>query len=244
MRILINLQSAGERRARMLRQLQALGLGCERIGFDGRGCDRAELTARIGRELPGVTFAQRSLSGAEVGCWVSHLLAWRALLQRPGIPACTVIEDDVLLRSEFARVTQALAAQQAYDVVYLGTSSRNLSTRRCVTLDGLRLHQPVGAVYNTWGYVITRRYAAWFFAQPRRLRWPIDHVLGGRIRMLAPRLAVVQPAVVEEDLDSGLQSQIEPTTYRLDRSRLVEAARRRLLASRVSELYYRLYRYL
>lgn len=244
MRVLINLEAAGARRARMLRQLQALQLDCERIGFDGRGRERAELDAWIGRELPGMSFVHAALSGAEVGCWVSHLLAWRSLLRRPGVAACTVIEDDVLLQPEFERATRALSAQPLYDVVYLGTSSRNLSTRRSVLLAGLRLHPPLGAIYNTWGYVLSRRYAAWFFAQPRRLRWPIDHVLGGRIRALAPRLAVLRPAVVEEDVDSGLHSQIEPSTYRLDRLRLVESARRRLLASRVSDLYYRLYRYL
>jgi glycosyl transferase family 25 len=244
MRVMINLESAGARRARMLAQCAALGLHFERLGFDGRGADAAALKAALRERFPQLGFDHAALSGAEVGCWASHLMAWQRLLARPGVPAATVIEDDLLLHPAFDRVCRLLEGGSGYDVVYLGTSSRNLSTRRSGPLGTLRLHEPVGAIYNTWGYVIARRYAAWFFAQPRRLRWPIDHVLGGRIRALAPRLAVVRPAVVEEDVDSGRDSQIEPTTYRLDRARWIEGARRRLLASRVSELYYRLYRYL
>jgi glycosyl transferase family 25 len=244
MRVLINLDAATGRRARMLSQCAALGLAFERIGFDGRGHSRAELAATVRAHFPHVVFDADALSGAEIGCWMSHLLAWSALLARPQCAAATVIEDDVLLHPAFDAVCRELERGGAYDVVYLGTSSRNLSTRRSVPMQALRLHEPLGAIYNTWGYVIARRYAAAFFSQPRRIGWPIDHVLGGRVRRLAPRLAVVQPAVVTEDTASALRSQIEPTTFRLDRARLVEGARRRLLASRVSDLYYRLYRYL
>jgi glycosyl transferase family 25 len=244
MRVLINLEAAQERRARMLRQADSLGVSFVRVGFDGRGSSASALAAEVAARVPRVTFDTRALSGAEVGCWVSHLTAWQALLARPGDAAATVIEDDLVLHPAFDRVCRALEAGSGYDVVFLGTSSRNLSTRRSAALGALRLHEPVGAIYNTWGYVIARRYAAWFLAQPRRILWPIDHVLGGRIRALAPRRAVVQPAVVAEDPDTGRASQIEPTTFRLDRARLVEEARRRLLASRVGDLYYRLYRYL
>ena len=65
-----------------------------------------------------------------------------------------------------------------------------------------------------------------------------------RAGALKPRAAVLRPAVVREDALLGPASQIEPYTYRIDRSRLVELARRRILAGRVSALYYRLYRLL
>ena len=55
---------------------------------------------------------------------------------------------------------------------------------------------------------------------------------------------MLRPAVVREDPALGVASQIEPFTYRIDRFRVVEAARRRIIASRVSDLYYRLYRLL
>ena len=53
----------------------------------------------------------------------------------------------------------------------------------------------------------------------------------------------MRPAVVSEDPELGVDSQIEPFTYRIDRARIVESTRRRIIASRVSALYYKLYEY-
>lgn len=246
MLVLINLDSAAERRQRMLQRLAALDLTCERLGFDGRRLPREAIAQRAREMFPALRFASAALSGAEMGCWLSHLLAWRRLLERPAVAAATVIEDDVLLAPSFPAATGVLQRSSPFDVVFLGTSSRNLSTRRCTVVDGLSLHAPVGPIFNTWGYVIRRAWVQRFFAEPSvTIRAPIDHLLGGRVGgALRPRIAVLRPAVVEEDAALAAASQIEPYTWRLDRSRLVEAARRRLLRSRVGDLYFSLYRYL
>ena len=55
---------------------------------------------------------------------------------------------------------------------------------------------------------------------------------------------MLQPTVVREDPVLGAASQIGPYTHRIDRSRLFEKLRRRVLASPVSQMYYALYRYL
>lgn len=244
MLVLINLEGAVERRQRMTAQLDAHGVEFERIGFDGRQLAPTAIAAWAAEHLPAVRFDFTRLSGAEVGCWISHLLAWRGLLSRPALPSCTVIEDDLILQPDFSEAIAILERQQIYDVVYLGTSSRNLSTRRSRTINGLRLHQPVGAVFNTWGYVIRRGFVERFFAMQRSIKLPIDHVLGGRVARLRPAIAVAQPALVEEDPVLGRDSQIEPFTFRIDRARIVESTRRRLLASRVGGLYFSLYRWL
>ncbi|MBK7333702.1 MAG: hypothetical protein IPI87_15775 [Betaproteobacteria bacterium] len=44
--------------------------------------------------------------------------------------------------------------------------------------------------------------------------------------------------MVAEDTALARASQIQPHTFRLDRARLLEYARRRLLGSRVGDLYY------
>jgi len=249
MLLVINLEDATERRKRMAMQLAAQGLAFERIGFDGRRLTQSELRERIAGDFPRLTFNHARLSGAEIGCWVSHLLAWRRLLDS-GTAACTVIEDDLLLSDEFASVTAALeASDDGYDLVYLGTSSRNLSTRRSRPLDGAangatRLHETIGCVFNTWGYVVRRPFVERWFAAPQAIRLPIDHILGGRVTRSKPRLAVVQPAVVTEEPVLARDSQIEPYTNRLDRARLIEATRRRFLESRAGDFFYRLYRWL
>lgn len=245
MLVLINLQSAGLRRAAMTRQLQALGCSFERIGIDLRRVPDAAVEDTIRSLFPALRFDRKVLSNAEIGCWLSHLSAWQRLLA-PGAPAAaTVIEDDLRLAPGFAAAIDALAARDCLDLVFLGTSSRNLSTRHRWMIGGLAVHKPVGVIFNTWGYSISRDYARRFFARPpRRIALPIDHFLGGRGGADRPAIGVLQPAVVEEDAALAAASQIGPHTRRIDRAPWFQRARRRLLASPVSELYYSLYRYL
>jgi glycosyl transferase family 25 len=244
MLFLINLESAVARRQHMETQLAQLGVDFESIGVDMRGRANDEIAAWVEMQFPHIRFDFDRLSGAEVGCWLSHLSAWRRLLASEA-NACTVIEDDVVLGTEFASASDALARQQSFDLVYLGTSSQNLSTRRRTRIGPFWAHAPVGTIYNTWAYSVTRRYAQRILAdRSPKIAMPIDHFLGGNVHALKPRIAVLRPAVVEEDPELGADSQIEPYTNRVDRWRLVEVARRRLLSSRVTRLCYSLYRFL
>jgi glycosyl transferase family 25 len=136
-------------------QLAARGLAFERLGHDFRGLDRREIRRWYAERLPTVRPPAYTLSGAELGCWASHLSAW-ARIHASGAPAGTVLEDDVLLAADFARSAGILEHDLGgFDLVYLGTSSRNLSHRRAVMVGGLRVHAPVGLVVNTWGYVVS-----------------------------------------------------------------------------------------
>ncbi len=240
---LINLDAAADRRDHMLAQLRARGVVARRIGIDCRTLSRRQIAARAERRFPAIRFDFDSLSGAEIGCWMSHLEAWAAFLAGGPGNACAVIEDDVILDPAFARAIDSLAADDSYDVVYLGTSSKNLSARRRARIGDVWVHEPLGAIYNTWGYVIRREYLERLFAlRPLRLDVPIDHVLGGRVAAPRHRIAVVQPALVREEPRFGRRSQIEPYTWRCDRWRVVETARRAFLASRASDWYYALVR--
>jgi GR25 family glycosyltransferase involved in LPS biosynthesis len=238
---LINLDSAVERREHMLAQLQQHNLRAHRVGIDCRSLTRQQISVAMARRFPQIEFAFDLLSGAEIGCWMSHLSAWTTFLSAGSGDACVVVEDDVLLEPAFVRTIEALEAQASYDVVFLGTSSKNLSTRRRTAVKGVWMHEPKGAIYNTWGYVIRREYLNRFFAAPRlRLSVPVDHVLGGRAAARKPRVAVVQPIVVREEPRLSRASQIAPHTWRIDRWRVVEQARRRFLESRVSDWFYAL----
>ncbi len=242
---LINLNSAVERRRHMTSQLDALGIPFRRFGFDGRTLSVEAIADWARRHFPNVDFDTDRLSGAEMGCWLSHLLAWRALRDDVAATSCAVIEDDLVLGSGFAATLHALADPAPYDVVYLGTSSRNISTRRRVQLGGRWVHEPVGSILNTWGYVVSRAYIEQVLdLRYFRIRAPIDHFLGGNVRDRRPLIGVLQPAALWEDPRLGRLSQIEPHTFRPDRWRIVEDVRRRFLGSRIGELYYSVYRLL
>ena len=244
MLFLINLEAADERRRHMVTQLDALGLEFSRIGFDGRDRPREAIYAWCRENFGSVEFDADRLSGAEMGCWLSHLTAWDRLRGERHAVACAVIEDDIRLAPQFAEVVAELSRAPVHDLVYLGTSSRNISSRRRTRIGDCWVHEPVGTVFNTWGYVISRAYVERFFAAPTRIRMPIDHFLGGSARQSRPRVGVLQPPLVVEDLALGRRSQIEQYTSRPDRWRVLAAARRRLLASRVGDFYFSIYRWL
>jgi glycosyl transferase family 25 len=236
--VLINLDSATERRARMTAQLQAQGRAARRIGIDLRGLERAAVSREVATRFASLRFDLRKLSGAEVGCWSSHLAAWQHLAASAQQAAC-VIEDDLVLAAEFAATVDVLLSDSSFDLVYLGTSSRNVSYRRRQSVGALSVHAPVGVIFNTWGYVVQRDWVQSFFATGGVIDLPIDHFLGGRARFCRPRIGVLQPAVVEEDPQLGRASQIAPHTRRIDRADLVEQLRRAVLGSRLGDLYYR-----
>jgi GR25 family glycosyltransferase involved in LPS biosynthesis len=245
MLILINLDSAHDRRNFMTSQLASVGIDFTRVGVDMRNQSRKFIFDWVKAHFPQFTFDLRALSGAEIGCWLSHLSAWRQVLAMDRIQTCIVIEDDARLRADFADAAAALNVDLDYDVIYLGTSSRNLSQRRRMQIGRFWVHEPVGVVYNTWGYSIARKYIERLFdAGKSNITVPIDHFLGGTAREAGPRISVLVPAVLEEDPVLGRSSQIGPHTRRLDRWQPVETARRRLVSSHIGNLYYSLYRFL
>lgn len=242
--LLINLDTAHERRERMHAQLAAACIDVERVGVDFRQSSEQDVHRWTETHFPHLGFDMTTMCAAEAGCWASHLLAWWRLLHS-GEPSCVVIEDDVLLARPFNDAVAALHDQPCFDAIYLGTSSKNISTRRRTRIGHVWVHEPLGVIFNTWGYVITRAYVQRFFASDRMaIDMPIDHFLGGRARCVKPRTGVLRPPVVSEDPAVGPHSQIQPYATRLDRHPVWQEARRAILGSKVSDLYYSLYRWL
>jgi glycosyl transferase, family 25 len=245
MLFLINLDSAVERRQFMARQLASMGITFERIGIDMRLRSGEAIAVWAAAHFPQFAFDFQRLSGAEVGCWLSHLSAWNRLLAQHETQACVVIEDDLILGPDFADAIAAATSQSIHDVVYLGTSSKNLSTRRRARIDRFWVHEPVGTVYNTWGYSIARNYIRQLFERTSvNVNMPIDHFLGGTAAIAKPRIGVLRPSVLDEHPVLGSASQIAPHTMRFDRWWVVEKVRRQLLKSRFIALYYSLFRWL
>lgn len=243
--ILINLDAAIERRRRMEARLAAVGITPSRIGVDLREAATGDVQRWFASNAPNLRLVPQSICSAEAGCWASHVLAWRRLLESDE-RICTVLEDDLVLAPGFRQaITAVERGTQDFDLLYLGTSSRNISSRRRTRIGDVWAHEPLGVIFNTWGYVVSRAYAERFFAAPSiRIDMPVDHFLGGRAKVAKPRIAVLRPPVVAEDPAAGLASQIQPYATRMDRHPWWMALRRAILASRVSDLYYSLYRWL
>jgi hypothetical protein len=228
----------------MLAQLAGTGLAVRRVGVDGRGQAASELRRLVASVCPAIEFDLSRLSAAEVGCWLSHLTAWTDFLRNSRRCCCVVIEDDLVLADGFAEAVHTLARQERYDTLFLGTSSKNLSARRGQRIGGIAVREPVGSIYNTWGYVLHRRFIESLLARrPLGIDVPIDHVLGGRRPLIPAAIAVVVPGLVREADWLASKSQIDASALRVDRWALVQDLRRRLLRSRAGDLYSAMFRW-
>ncbi len=228
----------------MLAQLARTGLAVHRVGVDGRGRSASELRRLAAAVCPHIEFDLGRLSGAEVGCWLSHLTAWMDFRRRTRRGCCVVIEDDLVLAEGFAEAVRSLARQDRYDTLFLGTSSKNLSARRAQRIGAIAVREPVGSIYNTWGYVLRRGYIESLLARrPLQIDVPVDHVLGGRRPLIPATIAVVAPELVREADWLASKSQIDASALRVDRWALVQGLRRRLLRSRAGDLYSAMFRW-
>ncbi|MDE8346615.1 MAG: glycosyltransferase family 25 protein [Acidocella sp.] len=129
--------------------------------------------------------AKRLLTKSELGCYSSHVHAWRMLLAHPSASQMIVLEDDVMVDWPL------LGKIAAYDwagsnVHYLKLHARGYPPARHLTTrhpEFIYEHSPfyphglvhfTGLALGTQAYLITRKAAASFEAQARLVSRPID----------------------------------------------------------------------
>ena len=178
---LINLEGSHERLARSTAQLTAAGLEFQRLAaFDGRLLRPEDLP------MYDVTRAQRvfgrRLTGGEVGCFLSHLVAARRFLAS-GAPYGLVLEDDVTVPADAALTLQDLLRvlearpQPPWSVVNLGEPARRMFTALEPVATG---HMLVRAHYfpvTTTALLWNRQGAEAFERDATSIVMPVDHWL-------------------------------------------------------------------
>ena len=169
----INLDRATDRWAQMEPRLATLGLPVKRFAaIDGRAApervmqalDAAAFRANMGREaLP-----------AEVGCYLSHLGVWEALLNS-GKPVALVLEDDVMFHDDFLpALDAALAAVAHWDMLKLNRIRAKLPVRQG-RAGAWVLNAYLGPATGFGAYLITRDLAARLLPRMLPVRLPVDY---------------------------------------------------------------------
>ncbi len=103
----INLDRSPERLAGMKKQLDAIGVGFERVqAVDGKNLRDDEIE-RVSPEHIVSKSYHRALSKAEVACSMSHRKAWQKIVD-DDLAFGVVLEDDVELLDNFAEVLRLL----------------------------------------------------------------------------------------------------------------------------------------
>jgi glycosyl transferase family 25 len=156
----------------------------------------------------------RPLSPGEIGCALSHRLAYQTILSR-GLDSAIVLEDDAILSDDLTDFPFASLPAQ-FDVVNLFGRSGLVRRRAERQLGRYALHRAAGKIYGTVGYVVSRKGAERLLAASPVVSYPADwpvHPAKLSFFALSP------PAVGHEDEDSQLSIEREHMRHRWRQTR-------------------------
>ena len=172
----VNLDRAEERRHRMKRQFEQLGL---EVTFH-RAVDASDLTprdyARVNRESRRLLGLWPQADGS-IANWISQRQVMRKIVEN-GTEIAAIFEDDAGLSPDLPEVLDALERRPfAFDIVKLNRRSR----RPFLPVSTLNTGHRIGRIryhdYGNEGYVITRDAARHFLENTPRMMWEIDQAL-------------------------------------------------------------------
>ncbi|XP_025835147.1 glycosyltransferase 25 family member-like isoform X2 [Agrilus planipennis] len=153
---MINLLRRPERRKRMMRCFDELGLEVEILdAVDGRHLSD-DVLEEI-KFLPGYAdpYHKRPMTLGEIGCFLSHYNIWEEAYEK-GYEKVMVLEDDIrfeaYFRSRMERLMEEVEDIPGWDLIYLGRKRMEHADEPWVS-DSL-----VRAAYSYWtlGYVISK----------------------------------------------------------------------------------------
>jgi glycosyl transferase, family 25 len=173
--IVINLHADRDRWEAMQRQFAVAGLEPERHeGVVGHALQPREMAQLYSRARNRAQY-HRELRPGEIGCYASHLGAWRRLIA--GSDAhLAVFEDDIEIEPSIGRVLDAIARLRGdWDMVKLiGRPDREKVASRVPLLEGRELATYRRVPSRTAAYVISRRGARKLLARHPPFGRPID----------------------------------------------------------------------
>lgn len=225
----INLATRPDRRERMERQFERLGIAAER--FDA-------ITPATS-DAKWVALATGKLSPTELACTLSHRAIWTFIVER-NLDAALILEDDMLLAPALATLAESWNRSDVVDILRFETRHRRITLGRAITLpNGVSARQMLSHEIGTGGYLITRNLVSRIIDDPRLAKFPIDKFLFGRegpclrrdrIFVTCPALALPSDLAAAAD-DEATRSDIDP-----DRAARSATPRARSLRTRLDRI--------
>lgn len=236
---LINLDRSADRLRFVTRRLDTLGLGLTRIAaIDGSLLTHEERRAFVAaRPRDG----KRGWLDGQIGCFLSHLDAWRRIAAGPDAYGL-VLEDDIHLSD----ATPAALANTAWiphdaDIVRLESTGQWLSLGSPVAqVVGRPVRRIRSAAWGAGAYLLSRPAAARLSASDPALQTPADDFLFNLASssvaqslttyQVVPALAVQDKFSAADEAIEGFGSDIETDTIN-QRLRGLSALRRRITSA-------------
>jgi len=199
--LVIHLERATARRAVAMRLVEECGLPAQLLAaVDGRSLSPAIIEARLLRDPIHPVFPH-ALRAGEVGCFLSHRLAWQSLLESDA-DAALILEDDAALGPEFPAAlrlaarnlgAQSPASPSSSAMGYIQFQTRLLRNQTALDAEGpCQLYQPIVTPLRTTGQLVNRRAAEHLLELTWRFDRPVDTFLqmhwhtGLRLACIAP----------------------------------------------------------
>ena len=175
--LVINLDRDTERLKRIEALLSERDVSFTRVAaVDGRSLSADEIAAVCAYPTP----VSIRLQPGEIACYLSHIKAWRLLLDSDE-DCAAIFEDDIDLSRDAAEVLSATAAwmPEDADIVKLETSLKPIELGRApeTIVHTREIRRLAGCHIGTAGYVITRKGAARMLAESKKLRMAVDTTL-------------------------------------------------------------------
>jgi GR25 family glycosyltransferase involved in LPS biosynthesis len=199
----LNLDRATDRMAHMDALLKSLNLEYERIpAIDGSKLTEQEIKANYSPFWFGL-FHGRQISRGELGCAMSHRLAYQRIVAEQ-LPEALICEDDIELAAELPRILNKISeAAKDFDVVQLYFSrTKTPKTIKIADLENFELHRFQGTHASAIAY-LTRQSAAKRFLRSTRVVLTADKfswfaaLFGIRFCTVQPFLAVPNTSLNE-----------------------------------------------
>lgn len=186
----INLESATDRKAHMTKQLADVGMSFEIMRAVNGKSLAPEYVAQVYDAAGAREIQRRPLAPGEIGCALSHVSIYQAVLDRD-LSVALVLEDDARLNSDFSRLIKPLTesiVKETRPTIYLLTHLMRYKRKLLQEVGGSHgLHQMVDACC-AHGYLINRAAAAVMADMFSPICYPIDAwtriAETGRIRIL------------------------------------------------------------
>ncbi|XP_066537938.1 procollagen galactosyltransferase 2 [Hoplias malabaricus] len=181
---LINLKRREDRRDRMLRMLEVLGVEVTLSdAVDGKALNSSQLQALGIEMLPGYKdpYSRRVLTKGEVGCFLSHYNIWTQVVKQQQ-QQVLVLEDDIRFELNFkSRLNKIMEdvkhAQLSWDLIYVGRKRLQVKTPEG-WVNGVKNLVNPDYSYWTLGYALSLQGAKKLLdAQPLSKMLPVDEFL-------------------------------------------------------------------
>jgi len=126
--------------------------------------DEFEIVGVDGRTLSNDAAAAISLSPGQIGCSLSHIAAYRRIVEL-GLPCALIVEDDCILPHDIhtllAQLEKTIRPGEAIQLYNWSLQPSEFSTRNAVPVGRYGLYYPMqmSGVGSTTAYIITRQAA-------------------------------------------------------------------------------------